>query len=962
MNETTTLQAGSPADSSADSSADRGLRSVSGIRWLLLAGSLVTGVSVYRLVQARWTAIPVPAQFLILVAAALAIFTLGNVTRRRLHLPAAGSALLSLFAGLVPVMAWGAVYLRLLDTFWGWLAFGAGGAVLIGAAVSLMRSTFRYPGKLYPAALGILFVAQPVVRWLGERLSPGLAAQAGAVYAIAAVALGAVLFLGSRHVNRFFFHRDRRDGLDRTVHLVPFLVLGLLYFGSLSLLDLRSPFLALPLAVLGLVFVSTGEEYYRALSESLGKAPESWPARSVALLAVGFSCLVAALPLALLDSSLRCLPLVAACAAVVFLRWGMRYGRPMAHVAGVAAAFVAYHSSPALFPELIHPLKSAMGALLGFDPDSTAPAVGWGDVGFLSLLFLFGWTLRRREAPETVRRAHGTLTFLQVLAIAGLALLDVHAAVPLLAVTLAVTVLGSWATRRLEPALAGQFTFAALAFAVARNLGLEALPAMIATLTLTGLELGGLAVATRRAPGRLARACGMTADDFRAAAIVFLRPQIWIWTALATAACLLFAGFDTLVLSLVLVALFFLSRTEIEGWAPRIAVPARLMLLPLLQIAVIGATGGNPGRDLPVALLDVRLLPWIALLGLAWRGLIELLGRRHSLGRWTLVIEILTGLGIVAVWLQGVTSFSFAANAALIAAALGWATVAVIDGLREGAPGFGTSAQLWSGLAVLHGFTAGWLHLGSGVAPYALLAVGAAEYALGAWLEREDLGPAFVPSCRFLGLALPFLAGGIGLARGGVWLPALAAFLASLFFLVVALREERRIFPALASAAFLGLALLKVIAAAGLGAEICFLAPGLALILLSVLLRRELGPAWSRHVAAAGASCVYATPIVALSDAVSWGWLAALLVTAVAFGAGSFALRSRSLLTVSTAALLTDLGFFVLRIGTAAPTLLWVLGLGFGLALMGIAGWLESRREGVLQQIRLFGRELRAWN
>lgn len=936
---------------------DKGLRSVSGIRWLLLAGSLVTGVSVYRLVQARWMAIPVPAQFLILVAAALAIFALGNVTRRRLHLPAAGSALLSLFAGLVPVMAWGAVYLRLLDTPGGWLAFGAGGAALIGAAVSLMRSTFRYPGKLYPATLGVLFAAQPLARWLGERW-PG---QAGALYATAAVALGAVLFLGSRHVNRFFFHRDRRDGLDRPVHLVPFLVLGLLYFGSLSLLDLRSPFLALPLAVLGLVFVSTGEEYYRALCESLGKAPERWPGRSMALLAAGFSCLAAALPLALLDGSLRCLPLVAACAAAVFLRWGVRYGHTAAHVVGVMAAFVAYHSSPALFPALIHPLKTAMGALLGFDPNATAPLVGWGDVGFLALLFAFGVALLRRGSSETIRRVHGVLIFLQILAIAGLALFDVHAAALLLAVTLAVTVLGSWATRRIEPALAAQLTLAALAFAVTRNLGIEALPAIIATLTVTGLELGGLVVTARRAPGRLARACGMAADDFRAAAIVFLRPQIWIWTALATAACLLFAGFDTLLLSLALVAVFFLSRTELEGWAPRIAVPARLMLLPLLQVAVLAAAGGNPDRDLPVALLSFSVLPWIAVLGLAWRGLIEALGRRHLLAGWTLALELVTGLGIVAAVFRD--GYSFGGDALLIAAALGWAAVAVVDGLREGAPGFGVSAQIWGGLAVLHGFTAGWLHLGHGVAPYVLLAVGAAEYALGAWLEREDRGPAFSPSCRFLGLSLPMLAGALALARGGaVWFPALAAFLASLFYMVVASRETRREFPALASTAFLGLALLKVIAVAGLGVELYFLAPGFALILLSLLLRRELGPVWSRHVAAAGASCVYATPIVALSGAVSWGWLAALLVTAVGFGAGSFALRSRSLLTVSTAALLTDLGFFALRIGTTAPTLLWVLGLAFGLALMAAAAWLESRREGVLQQIRLFGRELRAWN
>lgn len=153
-----------------------------------------------------------------------------------------------------------------------------------------------------------------------------------------------------------------------------------------------------------------------------------------------------------------------------------------------------------------------------------------------------------------------------------------------------------------------------------------------------------------------------------------------------------------------------------------------------------------------------------------------------------------------------------------------------------------------------------------------------------------------------------------------------------------------------------------MIAANQFGQEFYFLAPGFALLALAWLLRTELGPAWSRHLSAAGASCVYATPIVALSGEISWGWLAALLLCAVGFGAASFTLRSRSLLTVSTAALLTDLGFIVFRIGTTAPTVLWVLGLVFGLALMAVAAWLEHQREGVLQQIRLFGRELRAWS
>jgi len=176
-------------------------------------------------------------------------------------------------------------------------------------------------------------------------------------------------------------------------------------------------------------------------------------------------------------------------------------------------------------------------------------------------------------------------------------------------------------------------------------------------------------------------------------------------------------------------------------------------------------------------------------------------------------------------------------------------------------------------------------------------------------------------------------------------------------------RDAKKVFPSLAAAGFLATALLQVTAQARLGAEVYSLGPGLALLALAWMLRAELGPAWSRHLTAAGAAFVYATPIIALSDAISWGWLAALLVLTVLFGAASFALRSRSLLTVSTAAMLTDLGFFVFQIGTKAPPMvLWLLGLVFGLALMGAAAWLEYQREGVLQQIRVFGRELRAWS
>ena len=79
------------------------LRSLRGIRWLLLAGGLVTAVSLFRLVESQWDVMPVAAQYLAVVLGALGLYGTGELTYRRLHLPLAGSALMLLFTALVPV-------------------------------------------------------------------------------------------------------------------------------------------------------------------------------------------------------------------------------------------------------------------------------------------------------------------------------------------------------------------------------------------------------------------------------------------------------------------------------------------------------------------------------------------------------------------------------------------------------------------------------------------------------------------------------------------------------------------------------------------------------------------------------------------------------------------------------------------------------------------------------------------
>lgn len=1038
--------------------ADHGLRSARGIRWLLLAGAMVTGVSIYRLVQSQWASIPVPLQFLILVGGALGLFGLGAVTRRRLHLPSAGSALLFLFTGLIPVLGWGAAYLRLLDTVGGWLAFSAGGAALLGAAARVLRPELRYTGRIYPAVLGVLFAAQPILPWLMGRSN----VRPDAFYALAALVLGGILFAGSLHINRFFFHRDRLDNQERPVHLLPFLLLGVLYISALTLLDPYTFLQAVPMAVLGIVLTSTGEEYYRALARSQGQAPRRWPGRSVALLALGFSLAAVSMPLALLSPSGFFLPLVSLCVTGLFVKWALTYGHRTAHIAGMVAAFIGYIWLPSEHEEILRALERIVG-----------PAVitVWC-LGFLAILIGFQALLAGLRAPEGVRRTHSVLTALQVLLVTAAACAELpsylgfhllaagavwivtgyrlrwqgfvllgglmlsfgaHAQIwieldglsPWTAlVTQAFFVLSWLAARRPSVRVSAQaLTFlhgvvgilwlvktAAASTVVIEplilllaglallhdgladrqhesiDLGLALtllwLPAhiffagwlpvwstaLIAGLVLAGLEVAFLAFLVRRAPGRsLARRYRLETDDWNVLAALSLRGVTKVWLVLAAAACVLFAGWDALLLALIVVGVELLTRTEVDGWARRIAFPVRLALLPMLQIAVLAAAGGDPGRDLPPALLSLHLalLPWIAIFGLTWRLLVDALGRTNRLGSWRFAIETLTAFGYLVAF---TTDFGFDlwADLTLIVLAAGWVALSFFEGRRGLQPVHGWRMQIWGGLAVLHAFTAGWLHFGSGVAPYVLLAVGTAQYGLGALFERRGLGKVFTPSCHRIGLALPLAAGALSLMRipaaGSVWFPALATFLVSLFYMIVASRESRRVFPALASSSFLALALLKVLFLAQPGMELYFLAPGLALLSLAWMLRAELGPVWSRHVTAAGASFVYATPIVALSDQISWGWLAALLICTVAFGAASFALRSRSLLTVSTAAMLTDLGFFVFRIGTTAPMALWVIGLVFGLALMAGATYLEYQREGVLQQIRVFGRELQAWN
>ena len=1179
-------------DRNPASREEDGLRSARGIRWLLLAGAMVTAVSLFRLVESQWQLMSVALQYGVVVIGALALYGTGEITHQRLRLPLAGSALMLLYSALVPVLSWGAVYLDLLDQPLGWVAFVIGNAALLAAARRPLRLILGYRGVGFPAVLAVFMVAQAILPELVDRLPNDTMVLSLA----SAVLLGGLLHFGSRHINRFFFHRDRRDGVERAVEWIPFVILCVLYAGAMLLLDPTPQMMALPLAVIGMVLADTGEEYYRELVRSTGQRSRRWPKRSVALMTIGITAMVIALPLSLMDPTLRTSALVSLCVAAYMVRWSRRSPGLGPHLAALAAVFVAYHSAPALVPAVVKDLWARLMA--GLDLTPTSPlALGIADLGFL--LILVGWSglLRRARVSSRLQAVHAGIAVVYLWWLSTLAILDAADPSVFLGLLSVVGVVALFVSKRPELVIGIWGTTAAFVLAVAQSLlgggsllagthllvlgiatSLAAYPAkwieaplgrmvgsdcratrrllllpavvvaiLIAThafvldllrnpngsfellaagaiLLIVGLRLGnrwlpvvggvlvstglhaaifdlagvvtpglvitsqvlavlslwGMTVVARRgdpvavlfrptffilALGHcvlalwwllsaivawnltvepvilailfvLAVDVGLTTkkrssviigglllglfielqffatyglDDgafaipasLIAVGLVFLvstftvRPSIRqmiqqrydmdgegfrhlvassvralgrVWTATAACVCLLFSGPWALALAAAMLVIVTVSRLALwNGLTLREALPLRLSLVLALQFIVMIAGPRHPAMPITMVMQGFDLLPLAAGVVLGWRLLVSVLGRARALSGWSTVVELALGWFIV---IAAVADPSLAAPAHLVvvAVAVALAVLRVVTGVSDPRDLHSLMAQLWLALAVLHGFTAGWLSFDGAVVPWVLLAVAVAEYGLAVLARKTSLATVFGPTCRTVGLGLPLAAWIVALLRTiepgapSVWLASLPAFAVSLFYAVVAVREDRSVGAGLAASLSFGWTLLAVVVRTGIGFEFTFLAPGLSLMALAYLLRPRVGLRWSSFLATAGAACLYATPIAALSEQVSWIWLAVLLVMTIAIGAVCIAVRSRSLLAVSTAAMLTDLGFFVFKIGTTEPLLLWVFGLAFGLALMGWAAFLEYQREGLLQQVRVFGRQFRSWN
>ncbi len=958
---------------------DRGLRSAQGIRWLLLAGGLVVAVSVIRLVAAEWGVLPIAARFLTLAAGALALFAAGDVTRRRLSLPVAGSAMLFLATALVPLLAWGAAYLRLPEAAFGWPSLVLGLGALLAAGDRALRATTAYRGRAYTLAAGVMLFALPVLPYLETR-APG---RPETFFLLAAGALGLVLHGASRQVNRFFFHRDRLSGIERPVHWLPFALLILLYGAGMSLLSAFSTHLAVPLLFVAIALIDAGEEYYRALIRAMGSPearqagqvkPERWPRRSLALLALGFTALAAALATAPLDSGRHSLALVAAIASTRLLAWAWRYRNTAAHTTGLVAGIVAYHAFPALVPDVVRELFQAAVRALGVEPGGLG-ALSLGDLGMVAQLLGVAWLMRRLDPArltQAMQHAHAAITAICASMLLLFSLSD-PAAARLVAPVAALLLAAGLYTLRwkvLIPALYQALATSALAWAW--NPATPTLQLSTGAALWLGavhlLFLGGAFLILRRQEmpqeGATAR---LIAWPPLAVAFALLGRALWIGDASVGD-----AGVLTLVAAGTFAAAALILR---RTWL--FAIASLGLAAGAHCLAVSGSS--DPTAALAIASQILMVVYWLLAAGLEKSGtaFADPLRKAARLG-FVICAEVgLLWPALALAW--GTGAGIEAGHLALLAVLL------IAEELRAPKRQSSTHPHAF-GVMVSEGWS--WWRLKTALGLFLVwVPIQAAGAGGGSWLtltaagwlalavagravaevlerhDRSDLAPAFLLTAMIGGTAAGLAAIVAVLdTNGSPWLPILPGFLASAFFVFMAFDGHyRRLSAPLAMGTFAACSAALLLRLDAWGPELHCFGPGLALLGLTGLLRRELDRRWRQRLFTAGATLLYAMPVLGLLDELNWGWQIVLLLFAVAFGAASFRLRSRSLLIVSTAALFIDLACFLIKLRQTAPLLIWVAGIVFGLGLMAVAALLEHRREVLLQRIRIWGQELRSW-
>ncbi|MCH8830892.1 MAG: hypothetical protein IID45_15055 [Planctomycetes bacterium] len=136
---------------------------------------------------------------------------------------------------------------------------------------------------------------------------------------------------------------------------------------------------------------------------------------------------------------------------------------------------------------------------------------------------------------------------------------------------------------------------------------------------------------------------------------------------------------------------------------------------------------------------------------------------------------------------------------------------------------------------------------------------------------------------------------------------------------------------------------------------------GISILGLVQLLKREIPDRLHDPLRYLGALVILVSPVFHIVGDGSWLHLFTLMVAAVGVTLVAIGLRVRALMYTGTAFLLADLVAMVVRGSVDHPTLLWIVGILFGAAVIVLAAVCERHREQLLTRMRRLTAELESW-
>jgi hypothetical protein len=142
--------------------------------------------------------------------------------------------------------------------------------------------------------------------------------------------------------------------------------------------------------------------------------------------------------------------------------------------------------------------------------------------------------------------------------------------------------------------------------------------------------------------------------------------------------------------------------------------------------------------------------------------------------------------------------------------------------------------------------------------------------------------------------------------------------------------------------------------------ELTLVPIGLSLLGLVEVFKDRLPMSAHTPIRSIAAAIILCSPI---PEVIGGHWIAMLtllglsvLVTLLAIG-----LRLRSLMCIGTVLLMADLIAMVVRSTADHLNVLWILGVGLGIAVIALAAYCENHRETLLARVRLLSAELATW-